>query len=155
MVSRRGLEALTAALTAAFGIAVVLSSIDNGISWSSAGVDAGTFPFITGLIIVGASLFNLIQGIIRQDQVMLGRAELKRLGALFIPAAVFVGVIPLVGIYVASAGYVLGTLAVENSVSLLRALFAAVITAAWLYLVFERMFKVSLPGGLLGDALGF
>ena len=51
MVSRRALEALTAAITGAFGAAVVVQSLDNGIGWGSGGVDSGTFPFITGLIV--------------------------------------------------------------------------------------------------------
>jgi hypothetical protein len=44
MISRRLLEILTASLTGAFGLAVAISSVDNGIGWSSDGVDAGTFP---------------------------------------------------------------------------------------------------------------
>src|SRR5256885_98175 len=35
MISRRALEMATAALTGIFGVAVVVSSIDNGIGWSS------------------------------------------------------------------------------------------------------------------------
>ena len=50
MVSRRSLETATALLTGAFGAAVVVSSYGNGIGWSSAGVDPGTFPFLVGLI---------------------------------------------------------------------------------------------------------
>jgi hypothetical protein len=57
--------------------------------------------------------------------------------------------------YVASAGYVFGTFAVQSRVSLARSLLAGAITAAALYLVFERMFEVSLPPGLLGEAAGF
>jgi hypothetical protein len=149
MISRRSLEAATAALTGAFGAAVVLSSIENGIGWSSAGVDAGTFPFITGLVILGGSLFNLIQCLLQNHELMLGRGALERLGAIY------VGVIPLVGMYVASAAYVLGTFAFQNRVSMARALTAALITAVSLYLLFERMFQISLPRGLLGDASGF
>ena len=51
MVSRRSMETAMALLTGAFGAAVVVSSRENGIGWSDAGVDAGTFPFIVGLII--------------------------------------------------------------------------------------------------------
>jgi hypothetical protein len=155
MISRRNLEAATAALTGAFGAAVVLSSIENGIGWSSAGVDAGTFPFITGLVIVGGSLFNLMQGSLQNRELMLGRGELERLGALFIPAAIYVGVIPLIGMYLASAAYVFGTFAFQNRVSRVRSLIAALVVMVSLYLLFERMFQVSLPRGLLGDASGF
>jgi len=52
MVSGRSLEAATALVTGAFGAAVVVSSLDNGIGWSSAGVESGTFPFVVGLVIL-------------------------------------------------------------------------------------------------------
>ena len=154
MISRRAFEAATATLTAAFGAAVALSSLSNGIGWSSAGVDAGTFPFITGLIILSGSVFNLLRGVI-VDERMLDWSELKRLGALFIPAAIYVGTIPLLGMYAASAAYVFGTFAFQSRVSVARSLLAGAITAIALYLVFERMFEVSLPRGLLGEAAGF
>src|SRR6516225_8236085 len=64
MISRRALELATAVLTGSFGVAVVVSSLDNGIGWSSEGVDAGTFPFLTGLIIVAGSLYNLVRGVL-------------------------------------------------------------------------------------------
>ena len=47
MISRRVLEMLTALLTGAFGLTVTISSLDNGIGWSSDGVDAGTFEDVT------------------------------------------------------------------------------------------------------------
>ena len=111
MVSRRSLETATALLTGAFGAAVVVSSYGNGIGWSSAGVDPGTFPFLVGLIILIGSIFNLAQGWLQAREVVLRPSELKRLGMLFIPAAVYVGVIPLMGTYPASAAYVFGALA--------------------------------------------
>jgi hypothetical protein len=155
MISRRACEAATATLTGAFGAAVAISSLSNGIGWSSAGVDPGTFPFITGLIILSGSVFNLVRGVLLEHERMLDWSELKRLAALFVPAAVYVGVIPVVGMYVASAGYVFGTFALQSRVSTARALLAGAITAAALYLLFERMFQVSLPRGLLGEAAGF
>jgi hypothetical protein len=86
---------------------------------------------------------------------MLDWSELKRLGALFIPAAIYVGTIPLLGMYAASAAYVFGAFAFQSRVSVARSLLAGTITAIALYLVFERMFEVSLPRGLLGEAAGF
>jgi putative tricarboxylic transport membrane protein len=155
MVSRRSLETATAFLTGAFGAAVIVSSLDNGIGWTRAGVDAGTFPFIIGLVIFGGSVFNLVQGWLQAHDILLRAGELKRLGMLFIPAAVYVGVIPATGMYLASAGYVFGALAWHKRGSLLFAGIAAIVTALVLYLVFELTFQISLPRGLLGDALGF
>jgi hypothetical protein len=155
MISGRSLEAATALLTGAFGAAVVISSLDNGIGWSAAGVDAGTFPFVVGLIILSGSVFNLVQGWLQARDVALRPGELKRLGMLFIPAVLFVGVIPLIGVYLASALYVFGALAWHKRGSLVFSAIAAIGTAVALYLIFELTFQISLPRGALGDLIGF
>ena len=155
MISGRGLEAATALLTGAFGAAVIISSLDNGIGWSAAGVDAGTFPFVVGVIILSGSVYNLARGWFQARDVVLRPSELKRLGMLFIPAVAYVGVIPLIGMYLASAGYVFGALAWHKRGSLVFSGVAAISTALALYLIFERTFQISLPRGVLGDALGF
>ncbi|KRR24461.1 tripartite tricarboxylate transporter TctB family protein [Bradyrhizobium retamae] len=160
MISRRALEIVAAALTGIFGVVVIVSSIDNDIGWSSAGVDAGTFPFLTGIIIVLGSLYNMGQGAMGRGSLAMVRiavtpSELRRLAGLFVPAAIFVAVIPLVGMYLASAGYVFAVLALPRRQSVLRALVIAAATPLTLYVVFERMFQVSLPRGALAAAFGF
>ena len=155
MVSGRGLEAATAFITGAFGAAVVVSSLDNGIGWSAAGVESGTFPFIVGLVILAGSLFNLAQGWLQARAVVLGPRELRRVAMLFVPAAVFVGVIPLIGMIPASGVYVFGALAWHRRGSLLLAAAAAVGAALALYLIFELTFQISLPRGALGTLFGF
>jgi hypothetical protein len=155
IISRRSLETATALLTGAFGAAVVVSSLGNGIGWSAAGVDAGTFPFIVGLIILCGSVFNLVQAWLEAREILLRPSELKRLAMLFIPAAIYVGVIPLIGMYLASAAYVFGALAWHKRGAFVFAGVAAIGTALALYLIFERTFQISLPRGLLGDFVGF
>jgi hypothetical protein len=150
MFSRRALEALTAAITGAFGIAVIVQSLDNGIGWSTAGVDSGTFPFMTGLIVTAGSLYNLVRGWLRGREIIVDRVAFRRTVALFLPAVVFVAVIPLVGMYVASAGYLLATLRMQSRLSWLRSLAISVVVAIGLYVVFEWSFQVALPHGLLG-----
>ena len=155
MISRRSLEFATAALTGIFGAAVAVSSLDNGIGWSGAGVESGTFPFIVGLVILAGSVFNLVQGWLHARAVILGPSELRRLGILFVPAAVFVGLIPLIGMYPASAFYVFGALAWHKRGSLLVSALAAIGAALALYLIFELTFQISLPRGALGTFFGF
>jgi len=160
MISRRALELATAVLTGGFGVAVVVSSLDNGIGWSTAGVDAGTFPFLTGIIIVLGSLYNLVRGVLpaatpASVAVAITPLELRRLAGLFVPAAIFVAAIPLLGMYLASALYVFAVLAVPRHQSVPVALATAIATALALYVVFERMFQVTLPHGALAAALGF
>jgi hypothetical protein len=155
IISRRSLETATALLTGAFGAAVVVSSLGNGIGWSAAGVDAGTFPFIVGLIILSGSVFNLVQAWLEAREILLRPSELNRLAMLFIPAAVYAGVIPLIGMYLASAAYVFGALAWHKRGAFVFAGIAAIGSALALYLIFERTFQISLPRGLLGDFIGF
>jgi Tripartite tricarboxylate transporter TctB family len=155
MISRRALEVATALLTGGFGLAVAISSIDNGIGWSEAGVDAGTFPFVTGVIIVVASVYNLARGAFASQAVAVSRPDLRRGASLFLPAAAFIGIIPWLGFYLASAGYMLGVLALPKHLSLLRSLLIAITTPVLLYVVFERLFQVSLPHGALAGALGY
>lgn len=155
MVSGRSLETATALLTGAFGAAVTISSLSNGIGWSTAGVDAGTFPFVVGVIILSGSAFNLVQGWLGAGDVVLRSSELRRLGILFIPAVAYVAVIPLIGMYLASAAYVFGALAWHKRGSFVLSGVAAVGTAVALYLVFELTFQISLPRGALGDISGF
>ncbi|MDA9411939.1 tripartite tricarboxylate transporter TctB family protein [Bradyrhizobium sp. CCBAU 45384] len=159
MISRRALELATAILTGSFGVAVVVQSLDNGIGWSSEGVDAGTFPFLTGIIIVVGSLYNLARGVVPAASlasvpVAITSIELRRLAGLFVPAAIFVGAIPLLGMYIASAAYVFAVLAIPRHQQALWSAITAAATALALYVVFERMFQVSLPHGALAAALG-
>ena len=159
MISRRALELVTAILTGGFGVAVLVQSLDNGIGWSTAGVDAGTFPFLTGIIIVLGSLYNLARGALPATTlasvpIAVTSLELRRLAGLFVPAAIFVAAIPLLGMYIASALYVFAVLAIPRHQSVLRALAVAAATAFALYVVFERAFLVSLPHGALAASLG-
>jgi hypothetical protein len=155
MISGRSLESATALITGAFGAAVVVSSIDNGIGWSTAGVDSGTFPFIVGLVIVAGSLFNLVQGWLHARPVVLTAGELRRLGTLFLPATAYVGFIPLIGLYPASALYVFGTIAWHKRGALLVSALAGIGAAIALYLIFELTFQISLPRGALGALIDY
>ena len=160
MISRRALELATAILTGSFGVAVSVQSLDNGIGWSSEGVESGTFPFLTGIIIVAGSIYNLARGVVPTASlasvpIAITSVELRRLAGLFLPAAIFVAAIPLLGMYIASAAYVFAVLAIPRHQSVSRSLITAALTALALYVVFERMFQVSLPHGALAAALGF
>jgi hypothetical protein len=104
---------------------------------------------------LSGSVFNLVQAWLEARDILLLPSELKRLAMLFIPAAIYVGVIPLIGMYLASAAYVFGALAWHKRGAFVFAGIAAIGTALALYLIFERTFQTSLPRGLLGDFIGF
>jgi Tripartite tricarboxylate transporter TctB family len=155
MISARALELATAVLTGSFGVAVVVSSLDNGIGWSTAGVDAGTFPFLIGLVISLGSVVNLVRGFLQSHEITVSWLAFRRLTGLFVPAAVFIALIPLLGMYLASGGYMFASLVLKSRDALVRAVIISLATPLALYLVFERLFQVDLPHGALAATFGF
>src|SRR5581483_10473343 len=104
---------------------------------------------------LAASLYNLARGAFAGTLEIVSRSDFRRSAALLLPAAAFVGVIPWLGFYFASAGYMFGVLALPRHLTPMRSLLIATATAIVLYLVFERLFQVSLPHGALATAFGY
>jgi len=154
-VSQRTIELTTAALTGVFGVAVLISSMDNGIGWGENGVDAGTFPFLIGSVIALGSLYNLVRGLMVAHEIAVSWPALRRVGGLFVPAAFFIALIPTLGMYVASGGYMLAAVSWRRRLPLQKSLGLAVVTPLFLYFVFEKLFVVSLPHGVLAQIVGF
>ena len=115
----------------------------------------GTLPFVTGLFIIGGSLFNLVTGVRSGREAAIDADNLRRISGLFLPAAAYIALIPLLGMYVASTVYVFGVLHLQYRTTLLKAAITAAAAVLTLYVLFELTFRVYLPRGLLGDALGF
>lgn len=155
MITRRSLEIATALLTGAFGLAVIISSINIGSGLFDGGVGSGTFPLLAGLLVVGGSAVNLVKGLAGPNPTITSRAELRRIAGLFLPALAFVAAIPLVGIYVAGAAYLLWALSIQHGMAWWRSGLCAAVVALTLYWLFEQTFQVLLPRGWLGTALGF
>ena len=58
--TQRSVELATALLIGAFAVLVIYGSLLAGIGWGFEGPKAGFFPFYIGLIILGATVVNLI-----------------------------------------------------------------------------------------------
>ncbi len=155
MISRRTLEIGTAVLTGAFGTAILVSSLQIGVGWTSRGLGAGIFPAISGSLIVLGSLYNLVRGALHQGGVALDWPRAKKIGAILLPALAFVAAIPLLGLHVAAGAYVFGSLVARRDRSIRRAVAFGIATPLALYGIFDWGFQVALPHGLLGAALGF
>ena len=108
-----------------------------------------------GVIILAGSIYNLVHGAIAGGGIVVSRSDLKRGAALFLPAAAFIGAIPWFGFYLASGAYMFGVLAIPRHLTLVRSLLVGVVTPIALYVVFERVFQVSLPHGAFAAALGY
>ena len=136
--SRLAAEIVVAGLTALAGLATILGALDFGIGWGQGGPQPGAFPFYVGLIIVGASLGNLIQALRKCERgaIFLDGAQARRV-ALFVATALYLGTVMYV-----QGGYRLVTSAA-----------VAIATAAFFYIVLELWFRVPLLKGPLEAAL--
>jgi putative tricarboxylic transport membrane protein len=153
--AQRSVEIGVTVATALFGLIVVWGSMQVGIGWGAEGPKSGFFPFYLGVIIIACSVVNLLEAARNSsDKTFADWSQLRQVVAITIPTAVYVTVIPWVGIYVSSVFLIalfmvwLGNYRVWYA----SALSAAIIVAT--YLTFEKWFLVPLPKGPLEDFFG-
>jgi putative tricarboxylic transport membrane protein len=143
--------------TAIFGIIVIIGSLQVGIGWGVEGPRAGFLPFYFGIFIVAGSLVNL-WNIHREADYKSLFAEWSQLAAVLkvvIPAAIYVAVMPYVGIYFSSLlliAYFMRWIG-NYGWGMVAALSIGVPLTA--FIVFERWFLVALPKGPIEAWLGF
>jgi hypothetical protein len=154
--SQRLVESGVAVAMAIFAAIVISGSIAAGIGWGVEGPRAGFFPFYVGIAILIASIVNFVQARAEPAESRFADwGQLRQVLAVVAPTAVYVAIIPFIGIYVASMLLIaffmkrLGNYSLPLIASL--ALGVPLIT----FLVFERWFLVPLPKGPIEAWLGF
>jgi hypothetical protein len=158
--SLRTMEAVTAtALMAAGGIAI-MDSLRIGAGWGADGPQSGYFPFWLGLILVGASLGNLVaalrpRGKAKGAGLFASWQQLGMVAQVFVPTAIYVAVIPFTGIYVASAVLVAFFMIRFGEFRWITSVPAGAAAAITAFVVFEIWFLVALPKGPVETYLGY
>jgi hypothetical protein len=150
-------EAAVAALVLLLGLVVTTASWKLGAGWLSDGPGAGYFPFYVGVIlcISGAgTMYQSLLGKKRNTEIFVDGEQIRRVLVVLIPAAVYVGAIHLVGIYVASAIYIAGFMILLGKFPRAKSVVLALVIAAIFFAMFEVWFKVPLHKGVL-NPLGF
>jgi hypothetical protein len=150
-------DAVVAVLVLIMGGVVIYGSRKLGSEWTTDGPGAGYFPFYIGLILcisgVGV-LYQALAGKEKNTEVFVDRESLGRVMSVLIPAAVYVGAIQVLGIYVASAVYIALFMVILGKYSWLKSVIVAVAVNTLFFMMFEVWFKVPLHKGSL-DPLGF
>lgn len=150
-------EAAVAGLVLLLGLLVLFGSRKLGSGWTSDGPGAGYFPFYIGLIlcISGAGvLYQSLFGKKRNHDIFVDGEQIKRVLVVLIPAAIYVGAIQLVGMYIASAVYIAGFMIILGKFSRVKSVITALVIAVLFFYMFEVWFKVPLHKGVL-DPLAF
>lgn len=149
------MEAGVAIGMAVFALIVIYGSILAGIGWGAEGPKAGFFPFYVGLAILISSVVNFIHA--RAGDARERFADWDQIGkvmSIVVPTAIYVGAIPFIGIYIASAvliAYFMKRLG-NYGWPLIAAI--AIGMPVLTFIVFERWFLVPLPKGPIEDWLG-
>jgi putative tricarboxylic transport membrane protein len=157
-ISNRTMELVVAGL---FIVASILVMYDNwriGARWAEDGPQAGYFPFYIGVILLIASAITFVLNFVgssRASSNFVDRSQFKRVLQVFIPTALFVGLIGLLGIYVAAAIFITFFMRWLGKYPLYKIVPIALLVPLFLFLMFEVWFLVPLPKGPLETALGY
>jgi putative tricarboxylic transport membrane protein len=152
---QRSVEIGVTVATALFGLIVILGSMQVGIGWGAEGPKSGFFPFYLGVIIMLSSAVNLLEAARKSgDKIFADWSKLRQVLAVVIPTAVYVTVIPWVGIYVSSF-FLIGLFMVWlGSYRIWYAFTLSAVIMIATYMTFEKWFLVPLPKGPFEDFLG-
>jgi hypothetical protein len=152
------MEMAFALLTIGFGATVISGALEFSIGWGEIGPEAGYFPFRIGSLIVLASLVNLIRAVKRRRaaaETILTGEEGRRLVAFALPILAFVGIVLVLGVYVASALYLLFTVGLVARHRLPVTLGVSLGFPLVLFVLFEIVFRTPLLKGPVEAVFGW
>jgi hypothetical protein len=154
--AHRSAEIGIAAITALFGIIIMYGSYAVGIDWGVEGPRSGFFPFYVGLIIVACSAVNLVQAAMAASdgQLFADWGQLRSVMSVVIPTAIYVFVLPYLGIYVSSMILIGGFMIWLGKYGWAKSLAIAMGVPVVTYVMFEKWFLVPLPKGPIEYWLG-
>jgi putative tricarboxylic transport membrane protein len=155
--SHRAVELAVAVFTAAFALIVMAGSLRAGVGWGAEGPKAGFFPFYVALVILGASIVNFGAVISRpaDHQLFAEWGQLRQVMAMLVPTAIYVALVPWIGIYVASMLLIAVFMRWLGRYGWGRIAAIAVGVPVVTFLIFEKWFLVPLPKGPIEEYLGF
>lgn len=160
-VAEGGISLRTVELVVA-GILLVLSALviwDNhriGSGWAPDGPESGYFPLRVGVIVLVCALAVVWQALrTPRRAVFASWQQLKQVSVILLPLTVYVALIGVLGIYVASAIFMAGFMMVVGKAAWWRAVLLGVGINVVLFWIFEIQFRVPLPKGPLEAAFGF
>jgi putative tricarboxylic transport membrane protein len=155
--THRSVEIGVAGAIAVFAIIVIIGSLQVGIGWGAEGPKAGFFPFYIGLLILISSAVNFIRVVTEtSDRGLFAEwGQLAKVMSVLVPTAIYVALIPWIGIYVASIILIAFFMKWLGSYDwpLVAAVSLGVPLAV--FLIFERWFLLPLPKGPIEAYLGF
>jgi putative tricarboxylic transport membrane protein len=155
--SQRSVEIGVTLFMAVFALIVIAGSVQAGIGWGDEGPKAGFVPFYVGLLILGSSIINFGAAISeRSDTRRFAEwGHLAQVVAMLLPTAIYVALVPWIGIYVASALLIAVFMRWLGQYGWGRVAAISLGVPLVTFVIFERWFLLPLPKGPIEAYLGF
>jgi len=155
-IGRWVVELAVAALLLAIGVLMIVSNARLGAGWADDGPQSGYFPLRMGVLLAVCSMGIGYQALrMPKDETFVRWDQLKPVLQVLAPMVVYVGLIQLTGMYVASALFIAAFMKVIGKYPLWKSVLTGVISAAVLFWVFEIKFAVPMPKGPLEALFGY
>ena len=168
LLTNRTAEIVVALLLLAGSAVVILDSTRLGFNWREGeGPAPGYFPFYIAVILGVSTLINLASALrgYGAGETFVSMRPFGRVLAVLIPSVVYVALIgglslggiaiPGLGIYVASAIFIIAFMIVIGRENPMKAVGVGVGVPLALFFMFEKWFLVPLPKGPLEAWLGY
>jgi putative tricarboxylic transport membrane protein len=158
VANNRLMDIIVAALLLAMASVFMWDSVKIGIGWTEGqGPAPGFFPFWVSLLMAVASIINIVRAALSLEEdgdgTFVTRTALVRVLTVLVPTMIYVLLIQFIGIYVASAIFIIGFM-IASKESPLRAIPVGLGVPLALFMMFEKWFLVPLPKGPLETMLG-
>jgi putative tricarboxylic transport membrane protein len=159
LVSNRAVDIVVALLFLVASAIVIYDSSRLGFGWREGeGPAPGYFPFYIAMAMATASLVNLARAVLANTpgagEAFVSKVGFWRVLQVLIPTIAYVGLIHYLGIYVASAIFIMGFMTVFGREGLIKTVGIGIAVPLMLFFMFERWFLVPLPKGPLEAMLG-
>jgi uncharacterized membrane protein YiaA len=157
-VGTRWPELIVAAVLMLLAALVIVDSLRVGIGWAEDGPRSGYFPFYIGVLLLLSSGSVLVRQLLKwrsEDSQFAERSQIALVIAVLVPMVVYVGLIALLGIYLASFALIAYFMRRHGRYGWLLTGSVAVGVPLFFFIVFERWFLVPLPKGPIENLLGF
>jgi len=153
--SHRAVEIGVAVAMLLFAAIVMYGAWLAGINWGAEGPRAGFFPFYVGLSILLATAVNLAQALTSERKKLFAEwGQLRQVLSVVIPTAVYVALVPWLGLYAASFLLIAVFMKWLGRYGWTLTLGVAAGVPLTAFLAFEKWFLVPLPKGPIEDLLG-
>jgi putative tricarboxylic transport membrane protein len=158
LVSYRTMDIVIALCFMATACVVMWDSWRVGAGWVSDGPQAGYFPFYIGVLMFIASLGTVATQLLTKTpnlKTFVEKSQLISVLRVLIPTAIFVALIPFLGLYVAGALFIIVFMVWIGKYPVWKGAPIAIGVMLFFFFLFERWFMIPLPKGPVENALGF